>query len=98
MSWKSDTIKNTDTPGFDPKRRSFLGAMAAAAGVTLAPGVILYAVTKAPPASARALDAAVSAKVRWGMLIDLNRCDSGCSASGKSRSRTHRPVTANHYR
>ena len=78
MSWKPNTKQSADTPGFDPKRRSFLGAMAAAAGVTLAPGVMLYAVTKSPSASARTLDAAVSADVRWGMLIDLNRCDSGC--------------------
>jgi molybdopterin-containing oxidoreductase family iron-sulfur binding subunit len=65
--------------GFDPTRRSFLNAAAAAAGVALAPGVMLYAITKPSPAKARALDAAVSSAVRWGMLIDSNRCDSGCN-------------------
>lgn len=63
--------------GFDPGRRHFLGA-AAAVGVTLAPGVILYGITKPSPASARPLDEAASGDVRWGMLIDVNRCDSGC--------------------
>lgn len=65
--------------GFDPGRRSFLSAAAAAAGVALAPGVMLYGITKPSPANARALDTAVSSDVRWGMLIDSNRCDSGCN-------------------
>ena len=34
----------TETPDIDTGRRSFLGAMAAAAGVTLAPGVMLYGI------------------------------------------------------
>ena len=63
---------NPDTAAeYDPGRRSFLGSAAAAAGVALAPGVFLSA--------ARGLDAAASSDVRWGMLIDLNRCDSGCN-------------------
>jgi molybdopterin-containing oxidoreductase family iron-sulfur binding subunit len=74
---------NKDNPGtatgFDPGRRSFLSAAAAAAGVALAPGVMLYGITKPSPANARALDTAVSSDVRWGMLIDSNRCDSGCN-------------------
>jgi len=65
--------------GFEPTRRSVLSAAAAAAGVALAPGVMLYGITKPSPAKARALDAAVSSAVRWGMLIDSNRCDSGCN-------------------
>jgi molybdopterin-containing oxidoreductase family iron-sulfur binding subunit len=65
-------------PGFDPVRRRFLSVVAAATGVTLAPGVILYGMTKALPAAARSPDAAASPKVRWGMLIDVNLCDSGC--------------------
>ncbi len=44
--------------GFDPTRRRFLSAVAAAAGVTLAPGVMLYAITKTSPAAARPLAAA----------------------------------------
>jgi len=65
--------------GFDPTRRGFLSAVAAAAGVTLAPGVMLYGITKPSPAAARPLAAAVSSEVRWGMLIDVNRCGDGCN-------------------
>lgn len=64
---------------FDPARRSFLGSAAAAAGVALAPGVFLYGVGATTEAVARSLDEAASSSVRWGMLIDLNRCDSGCN-------------------
>jgi molybdopterin-containing oxidoreductase family iron-sulfur binding subunit len=63
---------------FDPGRRSFLSNTAAAAGVALAPGVFLYGIAAPKPAAARALDAAASADVRWGMLIDVSLCDSGC--------------------
>ena len=54
---------------FNPSRRSFLGAAAAAAGVALAPGVFLYGVGASKPAAARGLDEAASSNVRWGMLI-----------------------------
>jgi tetrathionate reductase subunit B len=62
----------------DPGRRSFLGSLAAAAGVTLAPGVVLFAVSQAPPAAARGPDVPAAASVRWGMLIDVSRCARGC--------------------
>ena len=68
----------TDKPEFNPGRRSFLSAMAAAAGVSLAPGVMLYAISKSSTAGANAVGAEVSGAVRWGMLIDLNRCNNGC--------------------
>lgn len=67
------------TSGFDVTRRSFLNAAAAAAGVALAPGVMLYGIVKSAPAAARPPAAPVSSDVRWGMLIDLNRCDSDCN-------------------
>ena len=73
MSNKTKDKKKTDAPGFDPARRSFLAAMATAAGVALAPGVVLYAIGKSAPANA-----AASGDVRWGILIDLGRCDNGC--------------------
>ncbi len=76
---KKNSATRAQAIGFDPGRRSFLGAAAAAAGVTLAPGVMLYGIAKSRPASARPLDEAASSDVRWGMLIDLNRCDSGCN-------------------
>ena len=62
--------------GFDFTRRRFMSAAAAAAGVTLAPGVTLYGIG----AAARELDASASADIRWGLLIDVNRCTAGCDA------------------
>jgi len=70
--------KSGTTSGFDPVRRKFLSAVVAAAGVTLAPGIVLYGITKPSSALARAPDAAASSEVRWAMLIDLGRCESGC--------------------
>ena len=58
----------------DKGRREFLARGAAAAGLTLAPGVVLYNV-----AQARSADEPVSSKVRWGMLIDTTKCASGCT-------------------
>ncbi len=58
----------------DTSRRQFLGKMAATAGLTVAPGIMLYEVANARPA-----DQAASSKVRWGMLIDTNRCSTGCN-------------------
>jgi len=62
----------------DPDRRDVLRGLAAGLGVTLAPGVTVYALGGA--AEARPLDQAVSSKVRWGMLIDVNKCGDGCNA------------------
>lgn len=80
MNQKISNTKVTEPPGFDPQRRSFLGAVATAAGVTLAPGVILYGIARSSPAKARALDAAAPSGVRWGILVDVSRCDSECNA------------------
>lgn len=58
----------------DVYRRNFVGGAAAAvAGVAIAPGVILNSVAHAKPA-----DKPVDNSVRWGILIDANKCD-GCS-------------------
>lgn len=59
-------------------RRQLLKGLAAGAGVTLAPGVTLYGIGQ--PAHARAPDVPVTSEVRWGMLIDINKCPDGCSA------------------
>lgn len=61
----------------DLARREFLGrgAAVAAAGVTLAPGVMLYGAAQAKPA-----DQAVTSAVRWGMLVDTSKCSNGCNA------------------
>lgn len=67
------SVKN-DQP--DMNRRKFVGATVAAAGaVVVAPGVLLHTVAGADPESQGA-----SAKHRWGMLIDANKCAEGCSA------------------
>jgi molybdopterin-containing oxidoreductase family iron-sulfur binding subunit len=59
----------------DQSRRKFLGTSAAAvAGMTIAPGVLLHT-----PAQARPLDQPATSKQRWGILIDTNKCDSGCN-------------------
>ena len=78
MNPKTKPGSIAETPGFDPQRRRFLSQTAAAAGVMLAPGVLLYGIGGSKPAAARGLDAAASASVRWGMLIDVNLCESGC--------------------
>ncbi|HXW64825.1 MAG TPA: 4Fe-4S dicluster domain-containing protein [Burkholderiaceae bacterium] len=57
-------------------RRALLGVgVAAAAGLALAPGVRLIELARA-----RAAGESASSQVRWGMLIDANRCAAGCSA------------------
>lgn len=55
-------------------RRGFLAISAAAlGGAALAPGIRLIEI-----AGARAPEEAASAKVRWGLLIDADKCASGC--------------------
>jgi len=58
-------------------RRDVLRALAAGIGLALAPGVTLYAFGGA--AEARAPGDPVSSKVRWGMLVDANKCADGCT-------------------
>ncbi|MFC5496100.1 sulfate reduction electron transfer complex DsrMKJOP subunit DsrO [Caenimonas terrae] len=58
-------------------RRGWLGVAAAGmAGVLLAPGIRLMEIAQAAPAASPA--AGASPAVRWGMLIDTNRCAPGC--------------------
>jgi molybdopterin-containing oxidoreductase family iron-sulfur binding subunit len=66
----SDT---TEQPDMD--RRKFLGTTAVVAGVTLAPGVVLHSIAAADGETEPVTD-----QVRWGMLIDTNKCADGCSA------------------
>jgi tetrathionate reductase subunit B len=65
------------TDAREPDRRAFLKAAGGFSATVLAPGVTLYAFG-ASNAGARAPDEPASAKVRWGMLIDLNKCPPGC--------------------
>ncbi len=56
-------------------RRGFLGISAAAlGGIMLAPGVRLIEL-----AAGRAPGEPVTNRVRWGMLIDTSKCESGCT-------------------
>lgn len=59
----------------DQSRRKFLvgGAIAATAGLAIAPGITLLDVAHARPA-----DQAASSANRWGLLIDTTKCKSGC--------------------
>ncbi len=62
-------------------RRDFFKGAAAVAGLTIAPGVLLYSVGNAQTQPrARPLDEPVSDQVRWGMLVDTNKCADGCTA------------------
>ena len=66
----------------DKRRREFLGQATAIAGAMIAPGVFLYDYAQAgSPTGAsrpRAPGEPVSGKVRWGLLIDKTKCESGC--------------------
>lgn len=55
-------------------RRKFLAQAGAVAGLSVASGVILNQVAYAKPDAE-----AVSDKTRWGMLIDTNKCNTGCT-------------------
>ena len=57
----------------DATKRKLLVSGAAVAGMAIASGVTLIA-----PASARNAGEPASNKVRWGLLIDSNKCDTGC--------------------
>jgi molybdopterin-containing oxidoreductase family iron-sulfur binding subunit len=57
-----------------PQRRRFIGAATAtAAGLTIAPGAMLYTV-----AHGRSEGLPASSAVRWGMLVDATQCATGC--------------------
>ncbi|NIR30869.1 MAG: 4Fe-4S dicluster domain-containing protein [Gammaproteobacteria bacterium] len=60
----------------DPSRRRFLGQAAAAAMVTVAPGIFLFDSARAR----RSPGEPVTSAVRWGLLVDTTRCGRGCDA------------------
>ena len=78
MKWNFSHQGNHDAPRSEhsPERRRFLKATAFA-GITIAPGVLLYKFGHSAP---RAPDEPVTDKVRWGMLVDVNACADGCDA------------------
>ena len=71
--------KETHTE-MESSRRNFIFGSVAAAGISLAPGVMLY-----QTASARSLSEKATSKVRWGMLVDTtkdvdwNKCVEACN-------------------
>ncbi|MCS6787363.1 MAG: 4Fe-4S dicluster domain-containing protein [Thiobacillaceae bacterium] len=64
-----------EATNLNEERRELLKAGALVAGSTLAPGVLLIGV-----AQARAPEEPASDRVRWGMVIDVNKCADGCNA------------------
>jgi len=75
----------SDKENADASRRRFLGGAASAvAGLTVAPGVLLHEISHARPA-----DQPVTSDVRWGMLIDTNKCATGCNDCVKACDKEH---------
>ena len=56
------------------RRRFLSGTATAAAGLAVVPGVMLHEI-----AHAKQAEDAVTSDVRWGMLIDSNKCAEGCN-------------------
>jgi molybdopterin-containing oxidoreductase family iron-sulfur binding subunit len=81
----SHAERNDAGPDSEPgsaSRRGFLGVAAVAMGGTLlAGGVRLIEVAQAatPAVAAGAPSAGANPKVRWGLLIDTDKCASGCT-------------------
>jgi len=75
-----DPSSENDQNQIDQYRRGFLGKTALAVGaMSVAPGLLLTTVAKARPAAEPA-----SAEVRWGMLIDANKCADNCQECVKA--------------
>lgn len=75
-----NTTPSMDAVDSRSGRRGFLAVAAAGlTGILLAPGVRLIEIAQAAPVGA-ALSGGASSKVRWGMLIDSNRCSADCKA------------------
>ena len=72
----------TKEKGANIHRRDFLKSGAALASVTLASGVTLMAMGQGVAAGA-------NPNVRWGLLIDANKCPSDCSACISACSNEH---------
>ena len=71
---QSQQEQDQATQAVDAHRRNFIGASAALAGLTVAPGVVVYGLAQAKPDAEP-----VTSKVRWGMLIDSSKCADGCT-------------------
>ncbi len=88
----TDSNNNTDASNaqVDDSRRHFIISSVAAAGLSIAPGVMLY-----QTANARSLSEKASSKVRWGIVIDTsknidwNKCVEACNAEHGLGNETH---------
>jgi molybdopterin-containing oxidoreductase family iron-sulfur binding subunit len=84
----------------NPNRREFIKNTAIVAGVAVAPGIFLHSVVSAKPDEHPA-----DSSVRWGMLIDTNKCESGCddcvqacnTEHGLNIQPSHRPETQSQW-
>ena len=74
------SLQSGDIAPISAARRFFLKSASAFATMALAPGVTLMAYAESTPANARPADQKVSAKNRWGLLIDAGKCQDGCSS------------------
>lgn len=71
MSISEDKMDKNHTNTY---RRKFLSQSAAVAGLAIAPGIVLNQVAYAKSDADKA-----SSANRWGMLIDTNKCNKGCT-------------------
>lgn len=69
------STKETNAPEQQGRRKFLTASAATAAGLAVAPGVLLHTVANAKPAGQ-----AVTSKTRWGILVDTNKCSKGCNA------------------
>ena len=74
--------RNKDKNPANMKRRELLKSGAALASMSLASGVTLMALSQGAAASA-------NPNVRWGLLIDANKCPSDCNACVSACSDEH---------
>jgi len=68
-------MSGRDTSNVDRYRRRLLGGALAATALSVAPGVVLHVY-----AASRPDGKPVDDLVRWGLLIDTNKCTSDCNA------------------
>lgn len=61
---------------FTSNRRQFIKTGATVAGITIAPGILLYGISQAESSTK---EKPVSNDKRWGMLIDTTKCHQECN-------------------